>query len=338
MKPRRSVVVGLFLVLLCSFLFALPSAASADTIAEKRARARAIMGQLETLNTQMEIVVEQYNAAVGKLESVNAKIHDNARALTVARYNLVMASATLESRAVAMYKQQPVDLLDVVLATNSFDELISRLDLLNRLSQNDVRVIGSIEKYQRDIKEAATALAADRVSAEKLLAERTTKKGQVEQALAKRQSLLKGVEDEIARLERLQERANAVQAVDAGVQTIGGDPPPGSPQVLAYAFGKQGCPYVYGGAGPDTFDCSGFTMWCYAQIGISLPHNAAAQFGCGTLISREQLQPGDLVFFGSPIHHVGIYVGGGMMIHAPHTGAVVSVAPLSSDYVGACRP
>ena len=323
LKRKRSLVAALFLFILCSSLAALSSPAAATTVAEKRAQARAIMGQLETLNTQMEMVIEQYNAAAGELATVNDKISDNERNLTIARYNLLVANDTLESRAVAMYKQQPVDVLDVVLATNSFDELITRLDMLNRLGQSDVGVVDSIEKYQRDIKRAATALAADRVAAERLLAERAARKSEVEQSLAQRQSLLKGVEDEIAALQRAQEQQLNRQAVKDGAQTTGGTAPPGSPQVVAIAYSKAGCPYEYGAAGPNSFDCSGFTMWCYAQIGISLPHNAAAQQAMCTPIGADQLMAGDLVFFGAPAHHVGIFVSGGTMIHAPQTGQVV---------------
>jgi cell wall-associated NlpC family hydrolase len=79
-------------------------------------------------------------------------------------------------------------------------------------------------------------------------------------------------------------------------------------------------------------------MFVYRQVGVSLPHSSRAQIGYGQRVSRSNLRAGDLVFFGSPIHHVGIYVGGGMMIHAPHTGAVVRIDPLHSNYSGACRP
>jgi cell wall-associated NlpC family hydrolase len=103
------------------------------------------------------------------------------------------------------------------------------------------------------------------------------------------------------------------------------------------ALGK---PYEWAASGPDSFDCSGLTMWAYDHVGVSLPHSSAEQIGSGTRVSRSNLQPGDLVFFGSPIHHVGMYVGGGDFIEAPHTGAVVRISSLSnrSDYAGACRP
>jgi len=112
-------------------------------------------------------------------------------------------------------------------------------------------------------------------------------------------------------------------------------------EVVSIAMQHLGKPYQWGGAGPDSFDCSGLVMYCYSQIGISLPHSAAAQYNHGIRLSREQMEPGDLVFFGKTgVTHVGIYAGGGKYIHAPRTGDVVKVSALSSrnDYYGACRP
>ncbi len=101
-----------------------------------------------------------------------------------------------------------------------------------------------------------------------------------------------------------------------------------------------GRPYQWGAAGPYSFDCSGLTMWAYRHVGVYLPHFSGGQINYGHRVSRSNLQPGDLVFFGSPIHHVGMYVGGGDFIEAPHTGDVVKISSLSGrgDYVGACRP
>ena len=100
-----------------------------------------------------------------------------------------------------------------------------------------------------------------------------------------------------------------------------------------------GASYLYGGATPAGFDCSGFTMYCYKQLGIDLPHNAAAQISCGNSVSSNNLQPGDLVFFGKNISHVGIYVGNGKFIHSPRTGEFVRIDSLDArlNYAGACR-
>ena len=108
-------------------------------------------------------------------------------------------------------------------------------------------------------------------------------------------------------------------------------------EAVQIAMRYLGVPYVWGGSSPSGFDCSGLVMYVYAQLGVSLPHSAASQYGYGTHVSRSELEPGDLVFFGNPIHHVGIYVGNGDMINAPHTGADVRIQPLDSDYSGATR-
>ncbi len=114
---------------------------------------------------------------------------------------------------------------------------------------------------------------------------------------------------------------------------------PAHGSVVDYAKSRLGCPYVWAAAGPDEFDCSGLVVWCYAQIGISLPHSSRDLINCGQRVSQADLQPGDLVFFGSPIHHVGIYVGDGQMIEAPYSGASVRYhSAFRSDYAGACRP
>ena len=108
---------------------------------------------------------------------------------------------------------------------------------------------------------------------------------------------------------------------------------------LQYAESKQGDPYVYGAAGPSTFDCSGLVLWAFAQVGVSLPHSAAAQMGYGTPVAQSDLQPGDIVFYdeGGTIGHDGIYVGNGEMIDANHTGGWVGIRPLYSGYAGARR-
>ena len=114
---------------------------------------------------------------------------------------------------------------------------------------------------------------------------------------------------------------------------------PGS-KILETAYTKLGTPYVYGASGPNSFDCSGFTSWVYRQHGISIARTAQGQSQGGTPVDRANLQPGDLVFFGSStsnITHVGIYVGNGQMVHAPHTGDVVKVSSLNRNYVCARR-
>ena len=128
-----------------------------------------------------------------------------------------------------------------------------------------------------------------------------------------------------------------------GPSDLGGNPPStGSRGTDAVAWAERaiGSPYQWAASGPDRFDCSGLVMWAYDHVGVHLPHSSRMQINYGSRVSRGNLQPGDLVFFGSPIHHVGMYVGGGDFIEAPYTGARVRISSLAGrgDYAGACRP
>lgn len=114
----------------------------------------------------------------------------------------------------------------------------------------------------------------------------------------------------------------AVAPVPPVVPTLGAS-------ALAAARKALGTRYVWGGTGRGGFDCSGLMLWSYKQAGVSLPRSSRAQSGVGKAVSRDQLQPGDLVFFYSPVSHVGIYVGGGMVLHAPQSGDVVKISPMS---------
>jgi cell wall-associated NlpC family hydrolase len=119
-----------------------------------------------------------------------------------------------------------------------------------------------------------------------------------------------------------------------------GSPGVGHPQAASIALQYLGVPYVWGGASPSGFDCSGLVMYVYSRLGISLPHYTVAQWSATTPVSMSQIQPGDLVFFDG-LGHVGIYIGNGQFVHAPHTGTVVQIASLSGYYaanlVGARR-
>ena len=345
-----AVLLPLLVILLTGALA--PAVAQAATAAQKRAQAKAVKAQIDALDVRLEMAIEQYNLASDKLSEVQARVADNKLRLDIAGDNLKLSRETLALRAEAIYKQHSVDMLDVILATQSFDELISSLDLMERLSQNDSTIVNSVEKLKKEIKQRRVALLADQKKAQQIVAQRVAMRTQVEGQLAERQTMLKGVEKQIAKLERQEAAARraalAAQQYSAapgiggsdGIHTTLG----AHPSVVDVARAQFGKPYVWAAAGPDAFDCSGLTMYCYSvAAGISLPHNAAMQYAVTTHIARDSAQPGDLVFFGSSagsIHHVGIYTGGGMMIHAPHTGDVVRTESVdySGDLYGFGRP
>ena len=226
------------------------------------------------------------------------------------------------------------------------------MDTVNRVSEQDARIVNEVRTFRAEIKKREEALAEARAEQERVVAERADQKAAIERQLAERRQLLASIKSEIDRLQReeaaRQARLEAAarnridsQPVSSGGGGGGGNPSGHYSGVVGIAMRYLGIPYQWGGASPSTgFDCSGFTMYVFAQVGVSLPHNAAMQYGMGSPVGREFLQPGDLVFFNG-LGHVGIYIGGNQMIHSPHTGDVVKISPLTGwyadTYVGARR-
>jgi cell wall-associated NlpC family hydrolase len=347
---RRHAVI---LVILSALLFtlALASQASASPISAKKAKLAAVQAKLQGVYHKADMAVEKFNQASSQLHTVQQQIGQNQRLLKVAKYNLDVANAQLQSRVESIYKSRDVGIVDVLFASSSFDELVTQLDLMERLGNSDVDTVKSIAAYKRDIKDRRVKLEADQKAAARLVAERETQKNEVLSLQNQLESMTAGLKNDIQRLQQQAAAAAraAAQAAEAassssstGGSTTGGGgsvpDPGGSGRSSAVAIAQRylGVPYVWAGASPSGFDCSGFTMYVYAQLGIGLSHGATDQQRASTPVPISALQPGDLVFFGSASYsyHVGIYVGGGSMIHAPHTGAVVSYGSISGAWIG----
>jgi len=346
---RRFVTLLVLLgTLLLSFAFA-PSAL-ASPVASKKAQLRQVQAKLQTVYHQVDMAVEKYNQATSQLDTVTSQIKENERLLKVAEYNLGVANEQLSARAEDMYRARDVGMVDVLFAANSFDDLVTQLDVMQRLGNSDVDTVKSIAAYQQDIKDRRVKLSADKKAAAKLVDAAATHKAEVEGLQGKLEQMTAGLKSEIDRLQAQQaaaakaaaDAAAAAQNGGAGGSSSGGggtvvDPGgSGNSSVVGIAQRYLGVPYVYGGASPSGFDCSGLAMYCYAQVGIGLSHGATDQQHASTPVPLNALQPGDLVFFGnaSYSYHVGIYVGGGSMIHAPHTGAVVSYGSIGGAWIG----
>ncbi len=351
MNGRRRHV--LILVILSAFLLvtAFAPQASASPIAQKKAKLRALQVKLQDVYHKADMAVEKYNQASSQLHTVQNQVRQNQHLLKVAQYNLDVANRQLQSRAESIYKTRDVGIVDVLFASSSFDELVTQIDMMDRLGNSDVDTVKSIAAYKRDIKDRKVKLEADKKAATRLVEERAAQKnevlalqGQLEQMTAGLKSDIQRLQEQAAAAARAAAQA-AAQAAAAAPATGGGTgaggsvpDPGGSGRSAAVAIAQRylGVPYVWGGASPSGFDCSGLVMYVYAQLGIGLSHGATDQQRASTPVPISALQPGDLVFFGSASYsyHVGIYAGGGSMIHAPHTGAVVSYGSISGAWIG----
>jgi cell wall-associated NlpC family hydrolase len=329
------------------------------------------MTQVQQLDSSLERAVEAYNFATVKLNRVRADLKANHAQLQVAKKSLKRAQDTLSARLVSLYTSGgQSDSLEVLLGASSLDDLVNRFNTANRISAQDSHVLTQVVHLENEVKAREVRLKHANAQAAALVRQRASDKASIEGQLSARRTLLSSIRGQIAHLQaqeaareaqlrrQLAERLAAQQqqapatalasTVAPVVSSDGGSapapvgpaPPPTHSSVVSIAMHYLGTPYVWGGASPSGFDCSGLVMYVFAQVGVSLPHSSYAQYGMGSPVSRDQLQPGDLVFFDG-LGHVGIYVGGGSFIHAPHTGDVVRISSLSgwyaSTYVGARR-
>jgi cell wall-associated NlpC family hydrolase len=332
-------------------------------VTSKRAQAQAIMAEVQQLDSSLAKSIEAYNYANVELDRIDQDLVSNGKHLVAARKSLVVAQGRIAERLRDLYVNGEGDsTLEVILGSQSLDDIISRLDAIERVSSQDAGILKSVKQYRREVETRRARLHEARTSQARMVAERAAQKISIEGRLSERQQLLASVKDEIAQLQAeeqarqaaLAEQARAraqAQQLAAQIQqdtaqstydesfatpTYDANVPAARyGQVVGIALQYLGIPYVWGGASPSTgFDCSGFIMYVFAQIGVSLPHHAASQFAYGTPVSRDQLAAGDLVFFDG-LGHAGIYIGGGQFVHAPHTGDVVKISSIYDSWYAA---
>ena len=323
-----------------------------------------MLAQINAMDAQLEKAVEAWNGANVRLGQIKHDLEVNRSRLETAKKNLASAQARVSERLVALYTTNSPDALSILLGASSLGDLIERLDSADRIAEEDARIAAEVTRYRNEVQSRQQALVKAESDQEKIVAERASQRASIQSQLAERQALYSSIKDQITQLEAAERERQARLAAQAKAAaknhqpapepapssgSSGGSPTPSAPapppsshsSVVSIALQYLGVPYVWGGASPSGFDCSGLTMYAYAKVGVYLPHNAAMQYGMGTPVSRSQLAPGDLVFFNG-LSHVGMYIGGGRFVHAPHTGDVVKISSLSeywysATYVGARR-
>ncbi|GAA0223583.1 C40 family peptidase [Actinomadura nitritigenes] len=272
--------------------------------------AKELKDQAFKLADQLEKLTEQYNG-------LKVKLQQSQQAAKVAAGNAERQQKSLEglrekvgSLAATSYMQGGTDPTVSFISAQDPQVVLDRAATLNYFAtQDSTQVLGLMQAMQSA--QRARKSAEERAQqVTQLKAELTAQKKKVTSAYEKVRG--KAVKKDPSLLAKLPVIGEGKAA-----------------QALRYAMSKLGSPYVWGASGPSTFDCSGLTMWAYKQVGINLPHYTGSQWNAGTHVSESQMQPGDLIFFYSDLHHMGMYVGGGKMIHAPHTGDVVRIASLA---------
>ncbi|HEX3453940.1 MAG TPA: NlpC/P60 family protein [Gaiellaceae bacterium] len=362
------------LILLVAALVAVVPA-NADQIGAKKAEVQRVLGEINQLNINLGKAVEAYDSATVKLQHIRNELSVNKYEMKVAKANYKTSIRHLEQRLVQLYQSSDNNnsTIEVLLGSKNLGDMINGLETQTRVTSQDARILNQVVKFRHQVAVTGAALERAHQAQQRVVAARAAAKQQIQSGIAEHQRLVNSIRGEIQRLQAeeaarqallaAQARARLVQqqqeaqarlntavvGVTTSVPSSTNDPnavatvaPPSHyGGVVGVAMAQLGKPYVYGTAGPNTFDCSGLVVYSYAAMGVSLPHSSYELWNVGVYVSRDQLEPGDILFFDG-LGHVGIYIGGGQFIQAPHTGDVVKISSLddpwyAASYVGARR-
>ena len=318
-------------------------ATPADDLLDRAAR---LQRDLLDNGTKIDTLSEQYNGALFRRDTARRQIDADSGTIATLSDRHLRLGAEIRRRLVDLYRGSAAanPLATVDLAPSNAAR--RRQTYSGAVARRDQQMIDRFRQVESQLRLRAQHLDLYRRRADIETELLGMAKTRAEVLLARQRALLASARGELGALLEVRRAAEDPEssALEArlrllGVGALPGPPSPRAALAVAYAIEQLGKPYVFAAAGPDTFDCSGLTMMAWRQVGVSMAHFAATQYEQFPHVSVDALAPGDLVFFYPTIHHVGIYIGGGKMIHAPHTGDVVRVGSINRlDLVGAVRP
>ncbi len=314
---------------------AVPAPQQPQSTSEALEKYRELADKAQKLNEEYLSAQEDLEAKEKELDKLTKVLNKAKKAEAGAREDEEVFRKEVDRFAGASFTSgAQLSKLSALLTVESPQDFLDRSSAIDLLATDKNRALSAlrsaVDRAEDSRNEAATA--------QQKAKEAKDKAAEIAADLKDRKQKLEDQKDELAAQYGLLSDADKAQQQDIGpdpgnIQAPG----PAAQTAINAAMSKRGSPYAWGATGPDSFDCSGLTQWAYAQAGISIPRTSSSQSTFGTPIPRSQLQPGDLVFYGSPVYHVGIYIGNGQMVHAPTTGDVVKVAPLQAEYSGARR-
>ncbi|WP_405586460.1 NlpC/P60 family protein [Streptomyces sp. NBC_01190] len=324
-----------------------------------------VKAKVDSLFHQAEVATEKYNGTKEKTDRQNVTVNKLLAQAAQKTQALNDSRRVLGLYAAAQYRDGGDTTTTRYLLAPDPSSLVDQVHLTDVMAK---RQKSAVDSYRTQQAAASRQRLAAAKSLDVLTAQQTqlkAAKSDVQDKLGQAQHLLNSLtaqeKQRLAALAAKQEaeakakaaalaakekaKAKAEQEAAAAAGSKGADAPTSpvnssvAEQAIAFAQKQIGKPYVWGATGPDSFDCSGLTQAAYKAAGIDLPRTTYDQVNVGTRVSEDDLQPGDLIFFYSDVSHVGLYIGDGEMIHAPHTGTVVKIAPITEmPFYGAVRP
>jgi cell wall-associated NlpC family hydrolase len=329
------------------------TALAAPTSAEKQAEADQVKAKLDEWARALDDASNRYYEAIAAHDTATAAMEQAQGNSQAAEARVSELQSRLGTRAASMYKHGQLSFFEVLFGAHSFSEFTSSWSFLNSINGDDAEMIEQCKEAKREAQKAQEEYAIQEQIARQKLDEADEIRIEAEETTAAYQAELNSLETEIAELiekerkeeEERQAAAAAAAAAEAARNNGGGSfnwvGDNGNYDVGTYgsiveaAYSRLGCPYIWAASGPNSFDCSGLTSWCYARVGIYIPRGGNAQFSSAPIqMPVSEAQPGDILWM---YNHVGIYIGGGQYIHAPQTGDVVRIASNMGMWQGASR-